>query len=119
MRATYDGTPVTLGGKLYIMPPLSLGQVKKIMPRLQELKNLTGVPSSSDADTMADIIHEALSRNYPDFDRSSLDDHLDMHNMQVLVSVAMTGSGLVLGNAPPVATPQGQTVTGGESCTGN
>src|ERR1017187_9580960 len=94
-----DGIKVKLNGTEFIAPPLALGALKKLLPRITTLNQVGGLPSAEDIDTMVVIVHSALLRNYPDITQQEVEDGLDMGNMRGTVFAVMSGSGLVSGNA--------------------
>lgn len=96
------GTPVTIGGKKYLMPPLNINSMKLHKPTLVRL--MKGAVSGdidpvtaveSDLEELTGVIHSALKRNYPELTIEDLGEHIDLANIQELVQTAIKTSGFV------------------------
>jgi hypothetical protein len=98
----FKGQSIELGGQEYIVPPLALGAVKELLPRIQGLRSIDGIPSADDLDTMIDTVHAAIVRNYPDLSREALLEMLDLGNIKAVFPMIMGRSGFeaAAGNAP-------------------
>lgn len=83
----FDGVKKTIGGEEYIIPALSLGQIKQLKPVIQNLK-------FDDYDGMAQIIHAAISRNYPEITLAKVNEILDLNNILDIVDAVTNSSGL-------------------------
>jgi len=59
-----DGVGFTIGGTEYTVPPLTLGGIKSVLPRL----------SGNGAEVMSTVLCVALKRNYPDVTQPWLDE---------------------------------------------
>jgi hypothetical protein len=91
----FPGRLVVLGGRPYILPPIALGKLREMQPRLEKLDVASGgMPTGDDLDTIIDMTHAALRRNYPDIAREEIEEVLDMGNLKEIVSVVMGQSGL-------------------------
>ena len=89
-----DGTKVSLGGALYLLPALNFRQIKALKPQLEALSQ----PAESQEafmDNAAVVVQAALSRNYPDVTLDAVADMLDLNNSQEAVKAIMGQSGLV------------------------
>ena len=87
-----EGIDIRIGGKTLTFPSLSLKQVRVLLPKLQ-----TATASSFDAenmDTILEVVHAALTRNYPEMTKEELEDGLDMRNMAQAMKAVMAISGL-------------------------
>lgn len=98
----FAGTPFMLGGEERIIPPLALGQVRTLAPTLAGIGDL---PLPDQLAGLADIIHAALSRNYPELTRASLDDWLDLGNINPIALAVMGSSGLLQGKERATTAP--------------
>ena len=83
----FEGVKKTIGGEDYIIPALSLRQVKELKGTIQNLK-------LDDYDGMAKIIHAAMSRNYPTITLEKVTDILDMNNILEFTEAVCNFSGL-------------------------
>lgn len=117
METKYPGAKITLGGKEYIMPAMSLRSIKEKVGAINDISAKGGVPTPEDVDVMAELVHTCLKRNYPDIELDFILDSVDMGNVRGLVKQALTGSGLELGNVSPAA-PTAE-ASSGTGSTGN
>lgn len=92
-----DGKSVKLGEKDYVVPPLNLKALRRLLPSIEQLKS-SGIPSNEDMDVIVDIVHTALLRNYPELTKAEVEDGLDMANMKVVLGIVLGQSGLSQGN---------------------
>ena len=83
----FEGVKKTIGGDEYIIPALSLSQVKALKDTIQKLK-------MDDYDGMAAIIHAAMSRNYPEITLEKVTDILDLNNILEITEAVTNFSGL-------------------------
>ncbi|GLR26511.1 hypothetical protein [Limnobacter litoralis] len=89
-----EGVTISLGGEDYVVPALNFRQIKKIQPDIQKLENLSGgLISDEEMEVMAKVVHEALSRNYPDITQDKVLDLLDLRNAPIVVKAIMGISG--------------------------
>lgn len=84
----FPGQPFTLGGRDLIVPPLSLAQMRALAPKLDGIGARVTLEQLA---ILGDVIHAALSRNYPDIDRAWLDEVLDLGNVTALTGATMIG----------------------------
>ena len=91
MEPLFDGTRKTIAGKDFIIPPLSLGQLKKLGP---ELKAMGQAPQEEQIALMGRVIHLALSRNYPTISVEEVDDMIDLGNIAEVFQAVVNVSGL-------------------------
>lgn len=108
----FKGQPIDLGDRSFVVPPLALGAVKDLLPRLQKITTGGGLPSADDMDTMVDAAHAAIARNYPEVTREELLELIDLGNIRPVFRMIMGISGFepssagTEGNgAPGAATP--------------
>jgi hypothetical protein len=94
-----DGQKIRMGGQEWTVPPLTLGQMKRLAPKLALLAQ-AGAPSAMTAeqiDAIAETVAVALSRNYPEMTSENVLDLLDGGNTVAVYAAVLTGSGLRLG----------------------
>ena len=89
----HDGIAVHFAGSDWVVPALSLGQLKKLMPHFQALQG--GQFSIEQIDSSLLVIHAALSRNYPALQLEDVEDLVDLASMPILMEAIMRASGLV------------------------
>ena len=85
-----------MGGEEYEVPPLTLGQLRRIMPKIKDLQ-------SGDVDLVMDalceIVQVAMSRNYPSMTTERVADLIDLGNRDFIMAAVLGNSGLKLGEA--------------------
>ena len=91
----FRGTEIQLGDKAYILPALSLGQLRNgILDILKEHDELVLASKFYEAISLrAGVIHSALTRNYPDLPLSEVEDNLDLSNSSSIWLLVLGGSG--------------------------
>jgi len=95
MTTKYDGITVTLGGEARTLPPLTLRALRKLNPKLRLLADLTsGLPTEEQIEAIVAVVHESLSRNYPDVTADQVEEWLDMGNLGVTLAAVMAVAGL-------------------------
>ena len=107
----FAGTNITIGNETYVVPPISLGQLRNgLMTKLKQhdllvegLKDDTG--NWFDILVLkGEIILDALHRNYPDFDEAKLFSWLDVGNVGPLWAVIIGASGFTPGETQAAGT---------------
>ncbi len=93
MTAIHDGIIVHFAGSDWVVPALSLGQLKKLIPHFQALQG--GQFSIEQIDSSLQVIHAALSRNYPALQLEDVEDLVDLAIMPILMDAILWASGLV------------------------
>lgn len=91
------GTKVELCGEQHTVPPLTLGQVRRLSPTLAKVAtfsaaNATAIPEEV-LDAILDVAHAALSRNY-DCTKDDVADLVDVATAPTLILAVMGVSGL-------------------------
>lgn len=89
-----NGVKCQMGGQEYILPPLTLGTLKRLGNKLNTLADIKNIPNEEQCDVMIDIVHSSLVRNYPEVSREALFDMLDLGNMQVVFQAVLGVSGV-------------------------
>jgi hypothetical protein len=104
------GVTVQMGGQEWLVPPLTLGQLRKLEPKIRAMSEIAGDArgmSADQIDTIAEIVAVALSRNYPDMTAERVLDLLDVGNTRAVIIAVLTGSGLRPGEASAVTRSNG------------
>lgn len=86
------GIPVELGGEQFVVPPLSLGALEQLQERIANFRGDIG--DKDQVATVIDAAHSALKRNYPELDRQTVADGIDVANMAEVFEAVMDVSGL-------------------------
>ena len=92
-----DGIKVKLGGREYVIPPLNLKGIRAMQARIEIINKSKPdeIFSAKYTGAVADVIHTALVRNYPDVTREEMEDILDLANVRDAYHATMNVSGLV------------------------
>lgn len=102
----FEGIPVQIGGTEFVVPPLTLGQLRRLRPALDAVSAIvSGDLTNEQIDQVAEVVHAALSRNHPEISKESLLDLLDLGNMGVIFQAVMGVSGLKKALAATIPTP--------------
>lgn len=112
-QVEFEGTELQLGRTKYVVPPLSLGAVKKVAKRIE---NFAGLDVDAQMELTGEIAHLALKRNYPDITRERVDDLIDLRNMEQVFQAVVQVSGFTAQRTPPEGLGNGAGV--GDQSTG-
>ena len=106
MANLIPGAPIKLGGRTFIVPALSFGQLKVLR---NEFKITEGAREMTDEITNAvvKIAHAAISRNYPTITILEMEELIDMRNVHDLLPAIKGESGFVT-NVEPVDDATGE-----------
>lgn len=91
----YEGQPIKVRGKEYIVPGLSFAQLEKhvkVIERLNDKKN-KGALTPQIVQDIVTVVHAAMSRNYPELKPDDIKNMLDTRNAGHFVQVIMGLSG--------------------------
>jgi hypothetical protein len=90
---TVPGIPLVLGGRTYVVPPLSLGSLRRLQDRLTAISTADALAPAT-VDTVIEAAHAALRRNYPALTADDLAELVDVGNMHDVISCVLDVSGL-------------------------
>jgi len=90
------GVTITMGGRDWLVPPLTLGQLRRLMPRVRQLTEIDASMGAVQIGVLVEIITAALQRNYPDATAETVENLLDLANAGTVLNAVLTGSGLRL-----------------------
>jgi hypothetical protein len=101
MTTTIDGVSVRMGGRDFVVAPLTFRQLRQLRSELEQLNAMKIGTSLSDDDAKAlcKIVHASLSRNHPEVKQEEVEDLLDIGNALAVITAILTGSGLKPGEA--------------------
>jgi len=105
------GVSIAMAGQDWLVPPLTLGQLRRLMPKVRQLSEIDASMGEGQIGVLVEIVAAALQRNYPDVTNEKVEDLLDLGNASAVLNAVLTGSGLKpygvsLGEAvPPGITP--------------
>jgi hypothetical protein len=97
------GVAVAMAGQDWLVPPLTLGQLRRLMPKVRELTEIGASMGEAQIAVLVEIVTVALQRNYPDVSADQVENLLDLGNASVVLNAVLTGSGL-----KPRGTPVGE-----------
>src|SRR5438105_3934189 len=93
------GVAVAMGGQDWIVPPLTLGQLRRLMPEVRQLTEIGASMGEAQINVLIDIVTAALQRNYPETTPEKVENLLDLGNAGAVLNAVLTGSGLKPGGA--------------------
>ena len=98
----YSGKEIVIEGEKYILPPISLGQLRNgMIAKFTEHDKLAADGKLWEFTALrGEIILAALRRNYPDFPEDKLMGFLDVSNISPLWLHILGVSGLLPGETP-------------------
>ncbi len=106
------GVTIVMGGNDWVVPPLTMGQLRRLLPQLQKLTEIGAAMGEAQIAILLDLVATALQRNYPDMTPERAADLVDLGNAQRVVAAILTGSGLYqAGEAAAVARSNGAAST--------
>ena len=106
----FPGVTIAMGGQDWIVPPLTLGQLRRLMPKVRQLTETDASMSETQIIVLVEIVAAALQRNYPEATADMVDNLLDLGNASAVLNAVLTGSGL-----KPRGTPLGEVAAPGAS----
>ena len=113
------GVTIAMGGRDWLVPPLTLGQLRRLMPKVRQLTEIGASMGETQIAVLVEIVATALQRNYPDATAEMVENLLDLGNASAVLNAVLTGSGLKLrdgrlGEAPaPGASPGARSMSAG------
>ena len=93
-QVIYEGVKITIGGKEYIVPGLSLGQMEEMAEKVESLASADERITKEMIQTVSEVCQAALSRNYPDITLVQVKNMLDVRNMNAVIEAVLGASGL-------------------------
>lgn len=92
MTVRFKGIEFELGGDIYVVPPIALGDLEVLQDRLAKFEEFR--LDSESARLIADVAHRALRRNYPDMTLEQVSELVDVGNATELLGAVMDVSGM-------------------------
>jgi len=113
------GVTIAMGGRDWLVPPLTLGQLRRLMPKVRQLTEIGASMGETQIGVLVEIVAAALQRNYPEATVEMVENLLDLGNASAVLNAVLTGSGLKLRDsrlgeaaAPGAGPGAGSTVAG-------
>jgi len=78
------GVTIAMGGRDWMVPPLTLGQLRRLMPKVRQLTEIGASMGETQIGVLVEIVAVALQRNYPEA------------TLEMVLNAVLTGSGLKL-----------------------
>ena len=88
------GLMVAMGGQQWTVPPLTLGQLRRLMPKVRQLTEIGAQMGETQIGVLIEIVAAALQRNYPDLTVETVENLLDLGNAAAAADAVLAGSGL-------------------------
>lgn len=89
------GVEVSLGGEVYVLPPIALGPLRILQSRLKNLTDSTDPMDPASLDTIVDATFASMKRNYPEMTVEQVSELVDLGNMGEVLSAVMDVSGML------------------------
>jgi hypothetical protein len=86
------GAKVILGGKEWIVPPLTIAQVQERWADIEKISGANDVLwkfTPEKVTAFLDVVLAAMSRNYPDLTRDNLAEMLDLGNALIVLRAVL------------------------------
>ena len=90
------GVTIAMGGQDWLVPPLTLGQLRRLMPKVRQLTETGASMGEAQIGVLVEIVATALQRNYPEATADMVENLLDLGNASAVLNAVLTGSGLKL-----------------------
>jgi hypothetical protein len=90
------GVTIAMGGQDWLVPPLTLGQLRRLMPKVRQLTEIGASMGETQISVLVEIVAAALQRNYPEATADMVENLLDLGNASAVLNAVLTGSGLKL-----------------------
>src|SRR3974390_1149959 len=88
------GVTIAMGGRDWLVPPLTLGQLRRLMPKVRQLTEIGASMGETQITVLVEIVAAALQRNYPEATADMVENLLDLGNAGAVLNAVLTGSGL-------------------------
>jgi hypothetical protein len=88
------GVVIEMGGREWTIPPLTLGQLRRLTPELGKITTHASMLDTEVIAAMVKVVTAALRRNYPDLAEESVEEVLDLGNAGEVLNAVLVGSGL-------------------------
>jgi hypothetical protein len=85
------GVTITMGGQDWLVPPLTLGQLRRLMPKVRQLTETDASMSETQIIVLVEIVAAALQRNYPETTADMVENLLDLGNASAVLNAVLTG----------------------------
>ncbi len=95
------GVMIAMAGREWTVPPLTLGQLRRLMPKVRQLTEIGAQMGETQIGVLVEIVAAALQRNYPDMTAETVETLLDLGNAGAVLNAVLTGSGLRPQEQPP------------------
>ena len=92
-QAFYEGTEVTIRGKKYIFPGLSLAQLEDNIAEIEEIQQMTDADMLKGIGKLAHFLYLAFSRNYPEISEAEFKNMIDIRLAPKLFQYILAESG--------------------------
>ena len=90
------GVTIAMGGQDWLVPPLTLGQLRRLMPKVRRFTEIGASMGETQISVLVEIVTAALQRNYPEATAEMVENLLDLGNASAVLNAVLTGSGLKL-----------------------
>jgi hypothetical protein len=89
------GVKIGMGDAEWIVPPLTLGMMRRLLPQVMRLKDFGADMGGDEIDVIVELVTAAMRRNYPDMTADRVEELVDLGNARHVVQAILFGSGLI------------------------
>lgn len=91
-----DGLKIKVGNEEFTVPPLTLGALRRLTPKVKILVTLATdeLPDEEQLGALTDLALAALKRNYPDMTAERVEEIIDLGNLPVILPAILSAAGL-------------------------
>lgn len=100
MKELLPGVTIRLGGREWTVPPLTLGQLRRLKPEIGQITSNAGALTGEVVDAIIRIVATAMQRNYPELAEEAVGEMLDLGNAGSVLNAVLAGSGLRRSSSP-------------------
>jgi len=93
------GVVMQIAGREFTVPPLTLGQLRQLMPKVKMLIKVDAEMNEEQIGILIEIVTAAVQRNYPDVDAAAMENLLDLGNANAVLLGVLGQAGLKPGEA--------------------
>ena len=95
MSGLVEGITIRIGTKDFVVPALNFKQLRQLMPKIKNMAVVGAEMTDQQMGEVVEVVHAAVSRNYPELNKEYLDENIDMNNVRQIIAAIMGKSGLV------------------------
>jgi hypothetical protein len=101
MSAMIPGVEIEMVGRTWIVPPLTIGQIRRLSAEFALMRNdHIDLLDPQSIVAAVKVVTAAMQRNYPELTEGQVEEALDLRNAPVVMQAILGASGLQRGTRP-------------------